>query len=164
MAGKKAVKKKDSTPVFASEENLRDVKNEIRELESMLREDEARGDKRKIQDVMQVKAEILKKQQYIERHSPSKLRGEAANKAYKEARELEKVIQENMPKANDYYQRQPKNSDSYSRQQDFEAAVRQQIHFQSNPELKRAQMKYKAIMAQLDPQNPTVRNLERLRK
>ena len=87
MAGKKAAKKKNSAPeIFASEDRIREVKNEIRELETMLREDEARGERRKIHDVAGIKSEIIKKQQYVEKFSPSKLTGEAANRAYREAK------------------------------------------------------------------------------
>ncbi len=128
----------------------------------MLKED-AQRKVPKITDIAGVKAEILKKQQYIERFSPPMLRGENANRAYKEAKELEKTIKDNMPKSSLYGQHYPRGSDSHLQAQKFEEAVRQQIHFQTNPELKQAVLKYKHLMARIDPSDPTVRNIERLR-
>ncbi len=155
-------KKAESFPIYATKERIKEVESDIRELELMLKEDSQRKVP-KITDIAGVKAEILKKQQYIERYSPATLRGENANRAYKEAKELEKTIKENMPKSSLYGQHYPRGSDSHLKAQKFEEAVRQQIHFQTNPELKQKILKYKHLMARIDPSDPTVRNIERLR-
>lgn len=154
--------KKEVVPVFASEETLKEVKRDIKELEIMLKEDSARA-RPMIQDPASIKAEILKKQQYVLRHSPTGLRGDNANKAYKEAKELERIIKANMPGKKTYYKRYPKNEDDHSKHTDFENAVKQQIKFQTDPKVKHAIARYKYLMGRLDPQNPTVRNIERLR-
>ena len=156
------MKKKPENSIFATPERIKEVQGEIRELEIMLTEDSHRGQP-KISDVDGVKAEIIKKQQYIERHAPAKFRGANANRAYKRAKELERIIKENMPKSSLYGQQYPKGADSHLKQQKFDEAVRQQMHFQSDPKLKQAQLEYKHLMARLDPGDPTVRNIERLR-
>ncbi len=159
---KKVTKRPDPVPIFATEAQLNSVKQDIKELEGMLIED-SRRKVPLIQDTASVKSEILKKQQYILRNSPTGFRGEAANKAYKEAKELEQLIKKNMPKGNAYHQPYPKGSASHLKQQKFEEAVRQQVAFQTNPQIQNAVLKYKNIMARLDPHDPTVRNIERLR-
>jgi hypothetical protein len=159
---KATVKKPEAIPVFASKERIAEVKNDIRELESMLKED-AQRKVPKITDVDGVKAEIFKKQQYIERHSPAQLRGENANRAFKEAKELERIIKEKMPKASVFGQHYPKGGDSHLKQQKFEEAVRQQMHFMSDPKVKQAAQKYKYIMARLSGGDPRESNIERLR-
>lgn len=155
-------KKKESYPIFASKERIKEVQSDIKELEFMLKEDSLRKIP-KITDIAGVKAEIFKKQQYIERHSPTMLRGENANRAYKEVKKLEKTIKENMPKSSLYGQHYPRGSDSHLQTQKFEEAVRQQMHFQTNPELKQAVLKYKHLMARLSGNDPSERNIERLR-
>ncbi len=159
---KKVAKRPDPIPVFASEAQIKSVKEEIRELEGMLLEDSQRKVP-KIQDVGSVKAEILKKEQYVLRNSPSKLKGEAANKAYKEAKELEGIIKKNMPKGKSYHQPYPKSGASHLKSQNFEDAVRQQMAFQMNPQIKTAVLKYKNIMARLSGGDPHETNIERLR-
>lgn len=149
-------------PIYASEDRIKEVKNDIRELEFMLKED-AQRKQPKITDVSSVKAEILKKQQYIERCSPPAFRGENANRAYKEAKELERIIKDNLLKSSRFGQHYPKGDDSHLKQQKFEEAVKQQIKFMTNPTIKQAVQKYKYIMSRLDPHDPTVRNIERLR-
>lgn len=155
-------KKPEPFPVYASETQIKEFQRDIKELEIMLAEDRQRKQP-KITDPDGVKAEILKKQQYIERHSPPKLRGDNANKAYKEAKQLEKIIKENMPKSSAFNQQYPKGSDSYNKQQKFEEAVKQQMRFMSNPKVKQAVLKYKYIMARLSGNDPSERNIEKLR-
>ncbi len=155
-------KKAESFPIYATKERIKEVESDIRELELMLKEDATRKVP-KITDPAGVKAEILKKQQFILRNSPPVFRGENANRAYKEAKELEKVIKDNMPKSSLYNQHYPRGSDSHLKQKKFEDAVRQQMAFQTNRQLKQAVLKYKSIMSRLDSSDPTVRDIERLR-
>lgn len=158
----KKVKPVEAIPIFATESQIKSVQQDIRDLEIMLAEDRQRKVPL-IQDVIAVKADIIKKQQYILRNTPSLLKGDAANRAYKEAKALEAIIKEKMPSANKYHQPYPKGETSHLKQQKFEDAVRQQIAFQTNPVIQQAVLKFKSIMARLDPQNPMVRNIERLR-
>jgi hypothetical protein len=157
-------KTKESTPILLTETQIRETQSEIRELEGMLKQDEQRGDKRKISNPDEIRAEILKKTQYLERLSPRKLVGNAANQAYKEAKEIEKMLKEAMPTTNEFYRKYPKNSDSHLKHQKFEEAVRKQMAFQANPKLKEAAMKYKYLMSRLSGGDPQERNLERLRR
>jgi hypothetical protein len=161
-ASKKKTIKKEEVPIFASEEQLREVRQEIKDLERMLEEDKRRKEP-KIQDVSSVQAEILKKQQYVMRHSPTTLRGEASNKAYKEAKELEKLIKDNMLPSNKFYQKSSSDKDSHLKYRNFEDAVRQQIKFQTDPKLKQATLKYKYLMSRITGGDPAATNLERLR-
>jgi hypothetical protein len=155
-------KKPEALPVYATPERLKEVNAEIHELETMLAED-AKRPQPKITDPDGVRAEILKKSQYVMRHSPPSFRGENANRAYREAKELAKFLQENMPKKSLYHQHYPKTSDSYSKQQKFEEGVRQQMQFMTDPKIKQAAIRYKYIMARLSGGDPHERNIERLR-
>ncbi len=159
---KTKTKKSEALPIYASEARIKEVENDIKELEFMLKEDAQRKEP-KITDPDSVKAEILKKQQYIERCSPPAFRGENANRAHKEAKELEKIIKDNLLKSSQFSQQYPKGSDSHNKQQKFEEAVKQQMHFMTNPKIKQAVQKYRYLMSRLDPHDPTVRNVERLR-
>lgn len=150
--------------VFASDAQIRAVKNDIRELETMLENDKRLFTKSpRIQDETAFKAEILKKQQWLERHTPRALRGEAANKAYKEYKQLAEKLKENMPKASMFYQRYPRGDDPHTKHQKFEEAVKAEMALQKNPELKRAMFRFNHLAAKLDPSNPELRSVERLR-
>jgi uncharacterized membrane-anchored protein YjiN (DUF445 family) len=155
-------KKEEPIPVFASEANIASVRADIKELENMLEEDKRRPTP-KITNPTEVRSEIIKKQQYIERNSPSTFRGEAANRAYKEAKELEKLIKNNMPKSSEFYQQYPKGTDSHLKAQKFEEAVRKQVKFQSDPAIQKAVLRYKYLMSRLSGGDPATRNIERLR-
>jgi len=162
------MKKKSRRPlpetVFASESQIRAVKNDIVEMERMLIDDKKLFPKNPhIQDEVAFKAEIIKKQQWIERVSPKALKGEAANKAYTEMKNLQELVKDRMPKSSLFYQRYPKGSDPHKSVQKFEEGVRAQMAIQNDPVLKKAQFRIKYLAARLDPANPELRNLERLR-
>lgn len=163
-----AVKKKKitATPVFASEAVLREKKEEIKEMESLLAGGKADRDvsyrNDKIQDPDLIKNEIRKRQAFIEKHTPQRLKGEAANKAYRRAKELAAEIKEMMPSEKMFNQRYPRSSDNHSRASDFEKAVQQQMEFQKAGTKKVEEYRY--LMARLDPANPMVRSIEQLRR
>ena len=52
----------------------------------------------------------------------------------------------------------------HNEKRDFERAVEQQVAFQSNPRMQKAITIYKNLMARIDPSDPTVRNIEMLRR
>jgi len=160
-------RKKTTVPkVYASESVLRDKKEEVKELETMLQGGQAdrgvsfRSDK--IQDPDLIKHEIAKRKRFIESNTPKKLKGEEANRAYKRAKELAAELKESMPTQKLFSQRYPNSSDRASRATDFERGVRQQMEFQSKMSSKA--IEYRSLMARLDPQNPMVRNIESLRR
>lgn len=117
----------------------------------------------KIQDPQLIRREIAKKKAMIERYSPKKMRPGDANAAYKRAKELKEMIQEAMPTAKAYFQPQPGKNTQHHRAVDFEKTVRQQMAFQQ-PAIQRIVAEYKYLMGRIDPGNPTVRNIELLRK
>ena len=129
------MRKKTTVPkVFASESVLREKKEEIKELETMLaggradRDVSFRNDK--LQEPELIKHEIIKRQRFIESNTPKKLRGEDANKAYKRAKQLADELKDAMPTSNRYYQRYPRNADRASTTTNFEATVQRQMEFQ----------------------------------
>lgn len=161
------MRKKITAPkVFASESVLREKKEEIKEMESMLKGGAVergvsyRSDK--IQEPELIKHEIKKRQRFIDDNTPRKLTGESANKAYRRAKELAAEIKEAMPTQRLFNQRYPSSSDRASKATDFEKAVQQQMAFQKGMSHKTAE--YRNLMAKLDPANPMVRNIETLRR
>jgi hypothetical protein len=144
--------------VHASDRQIKDWKGEISHLENMLKADRASGNP-KIADEGEFRGEINKKKKLIKEHSPKMFKGEKANKALRLARKIEKVLQEHMPRKRDHEMKQPTG---YSK--DFERTVEQEMAYMTNPKLKELQLAYKNIMRRLDPQDPTVTNIERLRK
>ncbi len=149
---------------FATPQEIQAVRQEIHELEGMLEEDRRLFPKNpKIQDEVAFRADILKKTQWLERMSPTKLRGEASNKAYREMKELERVLKEAMPTQRQCHRRAAGQKDSHLQYRNFEDAVARQIRFQTDPKLTEAAYRYKWLAARVDPSDPTLRNIERLR-
>jgi hypothetical protein len=148
--------------VYATEGQLREVKESVKELKSMLLEDNQRKSPI-IVNRAEVMKEISKKEKFLAEFTPKKVSGKSANKLFSEAKKIEQEIKEAMPKQKKYFQRYAKDSDSHKKTLDFEQAVKQQMEFQTNRALQAKIHKYKSIMARLDPQDPTVRNIERLR-
>lgn len=157
---KKIVKKKATThKVFATEIQLAETKSEIASLERMLAADRTRKEPKL--DEGDFKREIAKKQKFLAEVSPMKFRGQAGNKAFDRAKKLEKEIKEAMPSSKAYFQPYPKED---GKERDFENAVRQQMEFQRNPDVQQKVQELKHIMRRLDPSDPMVTNIERLRR
>lgn len=162
------MKKKTTAPkVYASESVLREKKNEIKEMETMLAGGKADRDvayrSDKIQEPELIKHEIRKRQKFIHDNTPKKLTGVNANKAYKRAKELEGQLKDVMPTQKQFGQRYPSSSDRASKASDFEQAVQRQMAFQS-PKVQQMAAEYRHLMARIAPDDPMVRNLERLRR
>lgn len=149
--------------VHMTEAQCREVKEEIASLEGMLN-DPRPWVRNKITDEGEVQKVIRAKKELLKNHTPRKLTGQKANRAYAEAKKLAEFIKEQMPSRNDYYRPYAKNSDNHNRQADFEKAVQQQMEFQRNKKIKEAVIRYKNIMRRLDPKDPTVSNIENLRR
>ena len=117
----------------------------------------------KISDRAEIEKQISTKKKLLKDHSPRKLKGQKANRAYEEAKKLADFIREQMPSRKDYFRPYSKASDDHNRQSDFEKAVVQQMAFQKNAKVQQAIIKYKNIMRRLDPSDPTISNIENLR-
>ena len=150
--------------VYASGAQIRSAEDDIKHLEGMLRADRTRGDKRKISNESEILQEIKQKQSLIDEHIPHKLKGQTANKAYAEAKKLANEIKEAMPSGRAYRQPYPGKNTSHKKERDFEDTVRQQMYCQQDKNLKRKVKRYKAIVRQLDPNDPTISNIENLRR
>ncbi len=150
--------------VYASGAQIRSAEDDIKHLEGMLRADRTRGDKRKISNESEILQEIKQKQSLIDEHIPHKLKGQTANKAYAEAKKLANEIKEAMPSGRAYRQPYPGKNTSHKKERDFEDAVRQQVAFQTDKKLKMKVKRFRAMMAELDPSDPRVRNIENLRR
>ncbi len=161
------MKKTTAPKVFASEAVLREKREEIKEMETMLTGGRADRDvayrNDKIQEPDLIKHEIRKRQKFISDNTPKKLTGVEANKAYKRAKEIEGQLKEAMPSQKMFNQRYPSSSDRASKATDFEKAVQQQMAFQS-PKMQQMAAEYRNLMSRLDPANPMVRNIETLRR
>jgi len=96
----------------------------------------------------------------LEKHAPKQLRGKTKDKAAKRAKELGKFIEEQMPKSKDYFKQGPRHGCD----NDFDRTVKQQVIFQTDPKIQKAVQEYKYLMGRLEPQDPTIRNIERLRR
>jgi len=160
---KKKNKKTEFDIVHMTEAQCREVREEIDMMEGMLN-DPRPWVRNKITDEAEIRKTIKSKKKLIEDHTPRKLTGQKANKAYAEAKKLADFIREQMPSRKDYFRPYAKESDDHNRQADFERAVQQQVKFQTDPEIQRAIIHYKNIMRRLDPSDPTISNIEKLRR
>jgi len=134
------------------------TRQEIESLETMLKADQS-SKKPKIQDVGEVIQNIKKKKNVLENHTPKKFSGQAGNAAWARAKDLAKKIKKEMPGKKEYYMRYPKEESS----QDFERVVNQQVRFQTDPKIQSMVREFKHLMSRIDPSDPTIRNIERLR-
>ena len=166
MATTKKAKKQPNL-VLATNEQIAEWKHDIDSMERMLAGKEidsgVYGRKDLIQDPGHIQHEIAKRRKLIETHSPRKLTGQAANTAYKRAKELAEEIKKVMPTAKEYYQPYPSGKTPTHRGMDFENTVRQQMAFQGQ-EVQEKVREYKYLMGKLDPDNPNIRNIESLRR
>jgi len=151
--------------VYASPEQIREVKTEINQLTRMLKGKQIErgvfGRADKIQDKDAILQEIRQKEKFLETYEPKKLRGEAANKAYARAKELEEKISECLQGSKDYFQKYAdKGKDGLA----FDRAVDHEMRLMKDKKYKQMVKEFRAIMRQLDPDNPTLGNLERFRR
>jgi len=149
--------------IFLSDSVIRDEEQEIKRLERMLKADKASG-RNKISDEGLFKKEIEEKKRNLEQHVPRKLTGRKSNEAYRKAKELKAEIQEALQPGKKFHQSYPNPGTSHKKQKDFEDAVNREVEILSDRELQRKMTEYKALMAQVDPDDPRVRNLENLRR
>jgi len=167
MPTKKSVKNKVKSNsssldlVFLGKDQIRGIKEEITFLKKMLDEDATRGNHKKISDPDRIKREMREKKELLETHTPVKLKGTKANKAYKELEEISEKLKESMLSGKQFNQMYPKSSGS---ELDFERAIKQQVEFQTNPKLVRMQNRFKYLASKIDPDDPIMSNVERLRK
>jgi hypothetical protein len=159
---RKKIKRTEFDIVHMTEAQCKEIKEEIDSLEKML-SDPRPWVRNKITDEAEVKNQIRSKKELLNNHVPHKLRGPKANRAYAEAKKLADFIREQMPSRKDYFRPYAKESDDHNRQADFERAVQQQVAFQTNPDVQRAVIRYKAIMRRIDPSDPSISNIEKLR-
>ena len=156
-----AKKKKEKFDLtFATEAQIKEVKQEIDQLEYMLRDGHIASRISEPESLMQ---EIVKKKKFLSKHTPQELKGQDSNKALAEAKRLKQVIVDAMPPRSMYFQREAKDADRHSKHVDYEKTVQQQIRFQTDPEIIRAVNRYKHLMRQIDPSDPTISNIELLR-
>ena len=151
---------------------VKEVKRDVADLKKMLREDQQRRSP-KIIDRMEFAEDIRRKEKMIADHSPRDFRSKAEeNKAFAYAKKLGDWISNQMPSTRAYYQEQPKEKDRYgnpiipdhNEKQAFEKTVEQQMHFQTDKRCIEAVNRYKNIMRRLDPLDPTITNIELLRR
>jgi len=151
--------KKKPVTKFLSPQRIKEIKNDVASLERMLEENNKPNSTiyGRIQDPNEVRKQILKKKQNLELHTPEKLTGPKANKAYEWAKKAEKLINEKMPTKKQIGLSYAKEDSA-----DFDIAVRKEMWWMQNS--RHIIRKYRHIMRRLDPSNPTLTNLERLRQ
>jgi hypothetical protein len=159
MAKKRPPKKEKPLETLS---NIRNIKAEISSMERMLEADQ-RSARSKIQDPQKIKEDIETKKKFLHEVTPKKLKGKAADKAYKRIEHLQEVIKKEMLPEKAFHTQYPKASDGHLKKQEFERAVKQQIKFQTDPVIKKAVNEYKSLMRQIDPQDPDAPNIENVR-
>lgn len=155
--------RKKAEKVFLSDAVIRDEQQEIKRLERMLKEDRASG-RNKISDEAAFQREIEEKKKKIEKHIPHKLTGRKQNEAYKKAKKLKTEIQEVLQSEKKFNLPYPSSGATHKKERDFEDAVEHEMRILKDSGLQRKMGEYKALMAQIDPQDPRVRNIENLRR
>lgn len=144
--------KQKQPEAYLTNTQIRELKAEITGLEAM-----GKNMAHKIQDKAEFYANIMQKKKMLEDCTPKKLTGAAGNKALKRAREIEAKLKETMLSSKEYMQ---SKNDSY----DFNRAVNYQVKLMTDPEYQKMTREYKNIMRQIDPSDPTISNIERLRR
>lgn len=158
-------KKKTIDLALMTSQQVKETEAEITFLEKMLKADQSGEFGRpKITDTGEFRAKIIEKKELLDNYSPRKMRGPSANKAYARAKELAEKIKAEMPSNKDYNRSYPSKKSRVSADFDFERAVQQQVAFQTNRGLQNMIHEYKNIMARIDPDDPTIRNIETLRE
>lgn len=166
--------------VHAGVEEIRQAKREIKEIETILRGGSLGGDTSQVfarTDKISGKEEIVKqlaeKKKFISQFAPKPFRSvHEKNKVYEVYKKIERMLQDNMPRSADYYQGYPKEVTSDGRpmspdhniKRKFDNAVDHQVWFQTHPKIQKAIQRYKHYGRRLDPDNPEMTNIERLRK
>lgn len=156
----KKTKKAEVDLAFITPTQAVKIEQEIENLEIMLKNDRSGlYGSPKISDTAEFMKLIKEKRDILANHTPIKFRGQTSNKAYARAKELAKLIKDKLPSKKDYFMPYPKEDSSF----DFERAVKQQVDFQTDQKTQAMVREYKRIMARIDPSDPTIRNIERLR-
>jgi len=150
-------KKYDATLLTPAQ--ARAIESEIKEAETMFKQY-----RDKITDPASFFNDIAKKKKLLREHGAEKLVGAEANRAYAKAKQIEQKIKEAMPTRREYYRPYPSEKTSMDHEGDFERAVNQQIKFQNDPHINQMVREYKHIMRRLDPEDPGVSSIERLRR
>jgi len=127
-------------------------------------EQDIRSGRPRIQDRVEFNEEVDRKKDELKAHKPKRLKGATASKAYTLVKKLDKYIGERMPSSDKYFLSYPKGKDKHSHHTDFEKAVQHQVAFQTDKKLQQAITARKHIMARLDPDDPSIRSIENLRR
>ena len=155
-----AKKKNDFDLAFITPAQANKIEQEIENLETMLRNDQSGYFGRpKISDTTEFMKQIKEKKDILVNHTPKKLKGQASNKAYARVKELARLIKNELPTKKAYFMPYPKEESSF----DFERAVDQQVKFQTDKKIQSMVREYKHLMAKIDPSDPSIRAIERLR-
>lgn len=153
-------------------EQINQTKKDIADLENMLKADRSSRHP-KITDEVEFLKDVKEKKQLLKDHAPQPFESDGQkNKAYEAAKKLRAFISAQMPSRRDYYQNYPREVDRYGNpispdhnaKMAFDRAVRQQMKFQTHPKILRAVHLYKNIMRRIDPADPTITNIELLRR
>ena len=156
-------KKKPFDLVHASPAVIRETKNEITAMERMLESDKKSG-RGLIQDEALYQRELKQKKDLIEKHAPKRLRGKNQNKALARTRELASRIQKKIPSNKAKQIMYPKAQDGHDKHFDFERSVEQEMALMQDAEYQSDVREYKYLMERIDPSDPTVSSIERLRE
>ena len=143
--------KKKIPEAFLTNTQIRELESEIRSLERMGKTMEY-----KIQDPAEFKKSIWEKKKLLAEASPQKLKGAASNKALKRAREIEGKLKEMMLPRKDYHQMGGNDFD-------FHRAVQYEVGRMRDKKYKSLGRELKSLWRQIDPSDPTLSNIERLR-
>ncbi len=151
---------------FVHPNQRKEIEREIKDLEGMLTG--AGGMEHTtslISNPAEIKQEIAQKRKTLQEGTPKKFRNDKeANKARAWAKKAEKWIADNAPKHSDASLLFPNSKSKHGADHDFERSVDQQIAWQKNKKAQAILNQYKNIMQRLDPEDPMVRNTERLRR
>jgi hypothetical protein len=159
MRKKKEVQKSKYDATLLTPAQAREIEKEIQEQEKMFKQFGS-----KISDPASFFKDVAKKKRILRDHRATKLTGAEANRAYARAKEIEGKLQEIMPTRREFYRPYPNEKTSMEHEGDFNRTVDRQIRIQTDPAIKQMMHEYKHIMRRLDPDDPGVSNIERLRR
>lgn len=104
--------------------------------------------------------ELIDKKAYLKKYTPKKLTTLQSNKANKRRKVLEEKIKKKLQGSKQFHQFYPKNQ---RKEKDFQDGVAHEMKLLQDKGYKKDVAEYRHLMRQLDPEDPRVTNIERLR-
>jgi hypothetical protein len=141
--------------MYLTESQIREERGNIQHLERML---EKSGGK--ISDKKEFMADLNRRKKILEEGTPRKATGREADRLYNKAKKLREELRQKLVPQNKHFLHYPKED----KRRDLEVSVSAKVKEMTDRKLQDNIRKYKDIMRRVDPSDPTVTDIDFLRK